>query len=101
GAESTVGIPVVGVGRQAEPHTVAEPVMALTADGNVIELFETWCVLVTHDEIRLVAAQSGAANQQSVVSSRRQRLGKQDSSLQVVDVVVHGVPQVDYSGDDT
>ena len=79
---------------------VVEPVMALTAGGDLIQLVEAWRVLITRHHIGLFAAQSGAAHQQVVVSGRRQRLGKQQPALQVIDVVVHAVPQVDHTCDD-
>src|SRR6516225_8818095 len=34
GAEVTGAVPLVGVSREAEPHVVVEPVIALTADGD-------------------------------------------------------------------
>src|SRR6516225_6464862 len=38
GAEVASGVPPVGISRQAEPHIVVEPVMALTADGDFMQL---------------------------------------------------------------
>src|SRR5260370_23398561 len=58
GAEIAVagGAPFVGIGREAEPYMVVQPVMALTADGNLVQLVEPWRVLVTHNQESLVTA---------------------------------------------
>src|SRR5258707_261731 len=58
GAEIAVagGAPFVGISREAEPYMVVQPVMALTADGNLVQLVETWRVFVTHNQESLVTA---------------------------------------------
>jgi len=55
--QSTVGgTRIVAVRRKAHFHALAEPVVALPANGQRVELVEPRRVLVTYDEIRLVAA---------------------------------------------
>src|SRR5258707_250356 len=62
GAEVASGVPLVGIGRKAEPHIVVEPVMGLTADGDLVQLFETWRIFVTHHQVGLVTAQAARAH---------------------------------------
>jgi hypothetical protein len=69
--------------------------MAITAGGDLVQIVEPRSVLITNHQIGLVTTQSRAAHQQVVISGRRQRLGKQDPPLEVVDVIVYGVPQLD------
>ena len=100
GAEVAGGVPLVGIGRQAKPHVVVEPVIALTADRDLVQLVETWRVFITRHQIGLVTAQAAVAYQQVVVSGRRERLGKQQSALQVINVVIRVGLQVDDPRDD-
>src|SRR6516225_7408448 len=48
GAEVAGAVSLVGVGREAELHVVVKPVTALTADGVLVQVFETRRVLITH-----------------------------------------------------
>src|SRR5215510_1557966 len=79
---------------------VVEPVMTLAPAGDRVQLVEAWRVLITYYHIGLVAAQAAVAHQLVVVSGRRKRLGKQQPALQIVHVIVHAWPQVDYARDD-
>src|SRR5215467_12871938 len=74
GSKVAGGVPLIGIGRQADPHIVVEPVMGLTADGDLVQLFETWRIFVSYHQVGLVTAQAARAYQQVVVSGRRERL---------------------------
>src|SRR5207249_10896061 len=59
GAELAVDVPfLVGVGGQAEPYVVAEPVVALAAGGERVQVAEPRRVLVPRHEQCLGAAQA-------------------------------------------
>ena len=69
-------VSLVGVGRQAEPHVIVEPVMPWPPTATCVQLVETWRVLITHHQIGLVTAQAAATHQQVVVSGRRRAARK-------------------------
>src|SRR5947207_5579574 len=47
-AEAVVGVTLpVGIGGQAKSHVVADPELALAADGDGVQTVETWRVLIT------------------------------------------------------
>src|SRR5258707_2533417 len=70
GAEVASGVTFVGIGRKAEPHIVVQPVMALTADRDCVQLLEPWRIFVTHHPVRLVTAQPPRTHYQVRVGSR-------------------------------
>src|SRR2546425_7945525 len=73
GAEAVVGVALpVGIGGQAESHVVADPELALAADGDGVQTVETWRVLITHHQTGSVAPQTRSAHQQGVPRRRKQ-----------------------------
>ena len=72
--------------------------MALTTEGEAVEIFESGRVLVLGHQPDLVSAQPLAAHELMVVGDRRQRIGEQYTALEVVDVVVERRSQVHHAG---
>src|SRR5262249_27785532 len=58
-AEVAVAVALlVAVGGQAKPHMIVDPVVALAAASERIQLVETWRVLISHDEVGLATGQT-------------------------------------------
>ena len=79
---------------QAELDMVIEPVVNPSAGGQRVRVIETRREFITNDQENRVSADRAAAHQKIVVCRGLQGLRQQDSSLQVIDVVIEYRRQV-------